>query len=682
MLKLWKYNQRTGYWDLQRTITSPEDGQRWLDIFQKDEPQEHFVLSKTRPSKPPTMKSESVQRTSNLHLTPTPNNWLTFKEFVHTIVEAPVGLTQGGPGSSTVWEAYLADALTAAANVKGFTNTKNHTATVRRLALKHLYNERWKDVVPAYFNVAVDEIARQQPQTAAHEMLGALLLDPEFNAFDTARQLWVYSQTTQQYEPRPTASAPKRFHEAVFTREFKQLLRTALEDANREWRAYKEDLARDPNVNRELQKNIARYYPKTSVFTSTKNSKTQKFRFTSDGITSAEHQKFAESAYKIATELVKTMPALKGRIFHAVGAETAHISDVYRVYGGSDATSKSDIISIPDGYRFSLKNADTGSRLADSQAPDGLAMFNLAKDRYSASSSKRLTGINALETTFRNALEDVDFSQLGKDVVAKLAAVIDMKHADKPGSGKPGVIAVARMLYQDKPLPPKVAAVLAKYPAANELFETLALKDIAKDEVGPVLAETLRKNKDFMQILVYENATGAGKFGGPNAPLTDTFPLGSANYLLTFGPKEPTDKRANKIETIETWDSKAIEALSSQIKLSIRWRHITPSKATTSAKYDILPEKNSVTLESLYREEVNQLLLSEGVFDTVTNAYNVVADTASDWWNRLKTWWQGFVTKVLQQLRAAAEKGLNAVLDFLDLEAEEVKIDGPGWLFS
>ena len=51
--KLWKYNRRSGYWDLQRTIANPHDEQKWLDIFQKDEPSETFKLSKNRPSDRP-----------------------------------------------------------------------------------------------------------------------------------------------------------------------------------------------------------------------------------------------------------------------------------------------------------------------------------------------------------------------------------------------------------------------------------------------------------------------------------------------------------------------------------------------------------------------------------------------------------------------------------------------------
>lgn len=56
--KLWKYNKRTGYWDYQRSITSPNDEQKWLKTFQDDEPSEYFVVSKSRPSKKPKLQEE------------------------------------------------------------------------------------------------------------------------------------------------------------------------------------------------------------------------------------------------------------------------------------------------------------------------------------------------------------------------------------------------------------------------------------------------------------------------------------------------------------------------------------------------------------------------------------------------------------------------------------------------
>lgn len=57
--KLWKYNKRSGYWDLQRSIIDPHDEEKWLGIFQKDEPSEHFKLSKNRPSGKPKLQEDS-----------------------------------------------------------------------------------------------------------------------------------------------------------------------------------------------------------------------------------------------------------------------------------------------------------------------------------------------------------------------------------------------------------------------------------------------------------------------------------------------------------------------------------------------------------------------------------------------------------------------------------------------
>lgn len=47
-MKLWKYNKITGYWVLVRDCAE-DTADTWLFIFQKDEPNEIFKLSKTKP---------------------------------------------------------------------------------------------------------------------------------------------------------------------------------------------------------------------------------------------------------------------------------------------------------------------------------------------------------------------------------------------------------------------------------------------------------------------------------------------------------------------------------------------------------------------------------------------------------------------------------------------------------
>ena len=47
-LLLWKYNKVTGYWEVMREVTlSTKD--EWLSIYQADEPNELFKVSKTKP---------------------------------------------------------------------------------------------------------------------------------------------------------------------------------------------------------------------------------------------------------------------------------------------------------------------------------------------------------------------------------------------------------------------------------------------------------------------------------------------------------------------------------------------------------------------------------------------------------------------------------------------------------
>jgi hypothetical protein len=56
---LYRYNKVTGYWKLEREVT-PETKDKWLDIFTKDSPKEHFVVSSKKPTKNP-MKEEAVE---------------------------------------------------------------------------------------------------------------------------------------------------------------------------------------------------------------------------------------------------------------------------------------------------------------------------------------------------------------------------------------------------------------------------------------------------------------------------------------------------------------------------------------------------------------------------------------------------------------------------------------------
>jgi hypothetical protein len=55
-LKLWKYDKIAGYYVFVRSCDK-ETAENWLKIFQEDEPDEKFVLSKNKPKLPKSILS-------------------------------------------------------------------------------------------------------------------------------------------------------------------------------------------------------------------------------------------------------------------------------------------------------------------------------------------------------------------------------------------------------------------------------------------------------------------------------------------------------------------------------------------------------------------------------------------------------------------------------------------------
>lgn len=52
LIPLWRYNGTTGYWELARQCAAI-NSHMWLEVFQRDEPNVSFVLSRRKPRKPP-----------------------------------------------------------------------------------------------------------------------------------------------------------------------------------------------------------------------------------------------------------------------------------------------------------------------------------------------------------------------------------------------------------------------------------------------------------------------------------------------------------------------------------------------------------------------------------------------------------------------------------------------------
>lgn len=77
---LWKFNKRSGMWDHQRAVT-PETKDQWLKTFKDDEPNEHFVISKNKPNKKPSLKESAmnINKFSKSQLDALIKNYATIK---------------------------------------------------------------------------------------------------------------------------------------------------------------------------------------------------------------------------------------------------------------------------------------------------------------------------------------------------------------------------------------------------------------------------------------------------------------------------------------------------------------------------------------------------------------------------------------------------------------------------
>ena len=54
-MRLWKYNKITGLWNVVRSVTTESAGE-WLKVWQKDEPQETFVVLSRKPPSPKSFR--------------------------------------------------------------------------------------------------------------------------------------------------------------------------------------------------------------------------------------------------------------------------------------------------------------------------------------------------------------------------------------------------------------------------------------------------------------------------------------------------------------------------------------------------------------------------------------------------------------------------------------------------
>jgi hypothetical protein len=98
LMKLWKLNERTGYWDYQRSFEDPTQTLPWLAKFQELEPQATFKVSTNKPTPPALAKAKP-----KVALTPSfPEHWSPDQRQVFRAYAAARQARKGMSGATEV----------------------------------------------------------------------------------------------------------------------------------------------------------------------------------------------------------------------------------------------------------------------------------------------------------------------------------------------------------------------------------------------------------------------------------------------------------------------------------------------------------------------------------------------------------------------------------------------------
>lgn len=573
---------------------------------------------------------------------------------------------QNDAGSSTVWESYLADALTSVANPalqtkKSKKSKSEFERKILDLAIRHVWSERRRKEYPKLFKKIIREALAQHPKVKQE-------LDANPDWLSVARAVWRYDRGTKQYVSRNTKSS--------VSKETQQVLLRGLTTANAAWRDYKQTPSIMDDVEKRAQQN-RKQYPKSPV---------QRGKFSQPDISDKTHQSYAPDAFAIAKQLVR--PNMKGIVFYRV-AEKPDISDDYRHYGGSDSTSKADIISTPEGFRFSLKNAGTGSVLVTGQVSDAIATFNLAKHRYDMEPIKiSEPALKTLKKELTEKLVPITWS-LTPQEFQSLSTLVDVRHATgKPSDGRPGLLQAAELALSPSPSSKfdtqtqgKLQKLVKDSANIKTLFTNLLMADTSMGDRGKVLSTLFNADERFRELFVFESATGAGKFGGQNAPVNKMGPEGSANYILKFDPAAPDNPNNNKIIFIGNTKSPAIRKLSTKVKFKLRWRHFNDApdgSATIALQLPISKEETIRTAKTIHeismQHEYEQFMIREGIWDTVQRTARITADMFGQWWAAFKRWWSQFISQYIQRILQIAAQGYSALMAFFGMHVDSVEV--------
>jgi len=237
---------------------------------------------------------------------------------------------------------------------------------------------------------------------------------------------------------------------------------------------------------------------------------------------------------------------------------------------------------------------------------------------------------------------------------------------------------------------------LAKAEVAKELLSAPNLRkqivdvmEVAMDtpEWKAKLTSFLQSNGDLKRWIVYEAASGLGKFTGKAAGSADYSGTETAvaNKILVFN-----SRGVKKLHDIYTWsdsNSNLCDNISISYKGSGRRKYIKFGLAAEQVDRELSKSLLDESIEEEYVEfekKLNKLMLNEGMWDfiqgKVKSATAAVKTTYEKIKNAVQTFYEQVIKNFIGKLKSALNKGLTYVLEALGVEMEgEASVKTPKW---
>jgi len=380
--------------------------------------------------------------------------------------------------------------------------------------------------------------------------------------------------------------------------------------------------------------------------------------------------------------------------------ESGNITPFWRKYGGTNNTSKTDIIL--GGKNCSVKNA-AGAQLMSGKKGESIATTIAASEDSGLTAEAEMEIVGAMNDLEKEVTEGYYASldnikrlkEFGGGATLKNYATAEFtkynaalaawekeyeagtkKKKDKPTKPTDEL----KRAYEDNPIPKgkHKGKLPSEFPTEigdiNAAFLEKAegvYKENA-DAVRSSLEKSFNKNNDFKLAFVFEAASGRKKFGAKAVQ--------SADYLLSWKKVGTIQNFKIKVYPVKNRNASIIKTYADQVNLIVNWK---TSSTTHHEGYNVwqnvrlslqklMDEQETVANESYniikkYEQQLNEGYLSEGAFwDKVKEISKNLWDKATQLWDRFTTWFASLVEKV----KAAAADGIKALSNIMGFELD------------